>query len=104
MWDEARSHIQRGLEIDSLSSSLHNNLAIIYEQMGKVDSAQWYYQRALYLKPNEIPYKSNLQRMKAQELARIDTSKTFDLFDRELPDRRKSQNTYPIDRKPVIGD
>jgi tetratricopeptide (TPR) repeat protein len=104
MWHEARSHIQRGLEIDSLSPSLHNNLAIIYEQMGKVDSAKLHYQRALNLKPNETPYKTNLQRMTTQELARIDTSKTFNLFDREFPERRKSQNSYPIDRKPVIGD
>tara|TARA_B100001250_G_scaffold411377_1_gene439895 strand:- start:21220 stop:21867 length:648 start_codon:yes stop_codon:yes gene_type:complete len=104
MWKEARSHIQRGLEIDSLSASLHNNMAIIYEQAGKIDSAQWHYQRALSLKPDETPYKSNLLRMKSREQARVDTSKKFDLFERELPSRRRSQYRDPMNQNPMIGD
>ena len=104
MWKEARSHIKRGLEIDSLSASLHNNMAIIYEQAGKIDSAQWHYKRALSIKPDETPYKSNLLRMESREKARVDTSKNFDLFERELPSRRRSQYRDPMNQNPMIGD
>ncbi|MEE3233314.1 MAG: hypothetical protein VX294_04045 [Candidatus Latescibacterota bacterium] len=104
MWKEARSHIQRGLEIDSLSASLHNNMAIIYEQTGKIDSAQWHYERALSLKPDETSYKSNFLRMKSREQARVDTSKNFDLFEREQPRRRRSQYRDPMNQNPMIGD
>ena len=104
MWREAQSHIKRGLEIDSLSASLHNNMAIIYEQVGRIDSATWHYKHALSINPDNKTYKSNFQRMKSREQAIADTSGNFDLFETELNKRSRKQYGYPTNQKLIIGE
>jgi len=104
MWREARSHIERGFEIDSLSASLHNNMAIIYEQTGRIDSATWHYKRALSINIDDKAYKSNFQRMKSREQAIADTSENFDLFETELNRRSRNQYGNPTNQKLIIGD
>ena len=95
MWNEARTHMERALQKDSLSASLHNNLAIVYEHLGKADRAGYFYQRALDLKPAQEAYRSNLSNLRNRQQALTDTSSDFDLF--RMPEgdgRRPTEGLY----------
>ena len=95
MWNEARTHMERALQEDSLSASLHNNLAIVYEHLGKADRAGDFYQRALDLNPAEEAYRSNLSNLRNRQQALADTSGDFDLF--RMPEdneRRRTEGLY----------
>ena len=95
MWNEARTHMERALQEDSLSASLHNNLAIVYEHLGKADRAGYFYQRALDLKPAQEAYRSNLSNLRNRQQALTDTSGDFDLF--RMPEdneRRRTEGLY----------
>ena len=63
MWEEARLHLERALEQDSLAASLHNNLGVIYEKLGERDRAEQSYERARRLLPARELYGSNLVRL-----------------------------------------
>ncbi len=63
MWEEARLHLERALEQDSLAASLHNNLGVIYEKLGERDRAEQSYERARLLLPARELYGSNLVRL-----------------------------------------
>ncbi len=65
MWDEARLHLERAVQIDSLAASLHNNLGIVYERMGRRDQARVRYGMAAGLNPDRPLYEANLSRMRA---------------------------------------
>ena len=95
MWKEARTHMERALQEDSLSASLHNNLAIVYEHLGKADRASDFYQRALDLNPAEEAYRSNLSNLRNRQQASADTSGDFELF--RMPgdnERRRTEGLY----------
>ena len=95
MWNEARTHMERALQEDSLSASLHNNLAIVYEHLGKADRAGDLYQRALDLNPAEEAYRSNLNNLRNRQQALADTSGGFDLFRMpEDDERRRTESLY----------
>ena len=95
MWNEARTHMERALQKDSLSASLHNNLAIVYEHLGKADRASDFYQRALDLNPAEEAYRSNLSNLRNRRQALADTSGDFDLFRMpEDDERRRTESLY----------
>ena len=96
MWNEARTHMERALQEDSLSASLHNNLAIVYEHLGKADKAGDFYQRALDLNPaEEEAYRSNLSNLRNRQQALADTSGDFDLFRMPGDDaRRRTEGLY----------
>ena len=81
MWKEAQSHMERVLERDSLSASLHNNLAIVYEHFGASDSAAAFYQRALELGGKVLQYQHNLDRLERYQDAVGDSTQTIDLFE-----------------------
>lgn len=61
MWDEARIHLEQALRVDSLAASLHNNLGIVYERLGRRDEAVTEYQTAAALNPSRPLYESNLR-------------------------------------------
>lgn len=63
LWDEARIHLEQALHVDSLAASLHNNLGIIYERMGRHSAARHRYRAATELNPERALYVSNLQRL-----------------------------------------
>ena len=87
--------MERALQEDSLSASLHNNLAIVYEHLGKTDRASYFYQRALDLKPAQEAYRSNLSNLRNRQQALTDTSSDFDLF--RMPEgdgRRPTEGLY----------
>ena len=95
MWNEARTHMERALQEDSLSASLHNNLAIVYEHLGKADRAGDFYQRALDLNPAEEAYRSNLSNLRNRQQALADTSGDFDLFRMPEDDElRRTEGLY----------
>lgn len=99
MWNEARTHMERALEEDSLSASLHNNLAIVYEHLGKADIASEYYRRALDLHPAEEAYRSNLNDLRNRQQALADTSGDFDLF--RMPERDGRRRPADIDKNKI---
>ena len=81
MWNEARSHLERALAQDSLSASLHNNLAIVYEHFGQADKAAEFYRRARQLSSGKEYYEANLERLERRQQAAADTSGQIDIFD-----------------------
>ena len=84
MWEEARIHLEQALAADSLAASLHNNLAIVYERMGRRDDARSHYQLAASLNPRRPLYEANLKRLRnAAEKpppSRRDTTITDDIL------------------------
>jgi tetratricopeptide (TPR) repeat protein len=91
MWNEARSHMERGLAQDSTSASLHNNLAIVYEHFGQTEKAIAFYRRAGDLNPEKERYQANLHRLEKLQQAVNDTSGKIDIFDlkRRIPGTRR---------------
>lgn len=81
LWNEARSHLERALAQDSLSASLHNNLAIVYEHFGQHEQAVQYYQKAQELNPGQALYAANLKRLEQLREAGADTTGQLDLLD-----------------------
>ena len=63
MWAEARTHLEQAVAKDSLSSSLHNNLGILYERLGEPERARTAYGRALVLQPGKTAYQNNQRRL-----------------------------------------
>jgi len=61
MWNEARLHLEKALQQDSLAASLHNNLGIVYERLGDSARAAAAYQRARLLNPRNRAYNANLE-------------------------------------------
>lgn len=64
MWEEARIHLEQALQADSLAASLHNNLGIVYERMGRRTDARSRYQLAASLNPDRPLYEDNLKRLR----------------------------------------
>ena len=81
MWNEARSHLERAHAQDSLSASLHNNLAIVYEHLGQADKAAEFYRRAHELGSGKGYYEANLELLERRQQAAADTSGQIDIFD-----------------------
>ena len=94
LWNEARSHLERALAQDSLSASLHNNLAVVYEHFGLHEQAALHYQRAQELNPGRSVYPANLERMQQLRQAAADTTVQFDGLD--LRDRGSSSERDPF--------
>lgn len=92
MWNEARSHMERGLAQDSTSASLHNNLAIVYEHFGQTEKAIAFYRRAGNLNPEKERYQTNLRHLEKLQQAVNDTSGKIDIFDlkRRTPGTRRN--------------
>ena len=82
MWKEARLHLERATEEDSLAGSLFNNLGLVYERLGMPDRAEIAYERAGDLNPDREAYHANLRRLHQRreaaeraEPARLDSLK-----------------------------
>ena len=75
MWQEARRHLEQAVQNDSLAASLHNNLGIVYEQLGLEDEARSAYKAARRLKPEREAYQTNLSLLE-RRYARFDKSVT----------------------------
>ena len=67
MWKEAQLHLEHALEQDNLPASFHNNLGIIYEQLGKPKKALKAYQQARALQPDREAYTINLERLESHQ-------------------------------------
>lgn len=67
LWQEAYFRWQRIVNEDPNNASLHNNIAIALEQMGKRDEAEKEYQIALKLEPQNSFIKKNYERFKSEE-------------------------------------
>ena len=64
LWKEAQMRWQKILDSGQESASLHNNIAIAFEKMGKPKEAEKAYKKALALSPNSSKIKSNYDRLK----------------------------------------
>lgn len=92
MWAEARTHLEQAIAQDSLAASLHNNLGILYEQVGEPERARAAYERALVLQPDKMAYQSNLNRQGGADEPR------------GLRDRRDRRRLTPDGRDPDADD
>ena len=63
MWKEAQLHLEQALVQDSLAASIHNNLGIVYERLGKQEDAALEYAKAQMMNPQKKAYRLNLQRL-----------------------------------------
>ncbi len=97
MWNEAQSHMERALEQDSLSASLHNNLGVIYERLGMTDKAAEFYGRARALNPAQEAYTANLRYLQQYQQASLDSTDSLDIFklDRGQPPRTRRPDHSP---------
>lgn len=95
MWSEAQHHLERTLQTDSLAASLHNNLGIIYEQLGERENAAASYARASELNVDNEVYKMNLRLL--EQGARFDPTETLasDAPDDALPNPHQDSTTEP---------
>ena len=75
MWAEARTHLEQAVARDSLASSLHNNLGILYERLGEPVKARAAYERALVLQPGKGAYQSNLRRLDGADVSHSEDDK-----------------------------
>ena len=71
MWDEARLHLEKAVDHDSLSASLFNNLGVIYERLGETGEADSAYARATALGPQAQAYAVNLRRLRERAEAAV---------------------------------
>ena len=76
MWEEARLHLERALEQDSLAASLHNNLGVVYEKLGERDKAEESYEQAQSFMPAKELYGANLLRLRDRK--RLSLERTSD--------------------------
>ena len=74
LWDEARLHLEKALEQDSLAASLHNNVGVIYEKLGQRDRAEAAYERARLLLPEKRLYEANLMRLQQRKMRSLETA------------------------------
>jgi tetratricopeptide (TPR) repeat protein len=74
-WAEARTHLEQAVARDSLASSLHNNLGILYERLGEPVKARAAYERALVLQPGKGAYQSNLRRLDGADVSHSEDDK-----------------------------
>lgn len=75
LWREATYRFERAIEIDPSYPAAYNNLAIAYEQSGRVEDARKAYEKALELDSKNALIRQN-----------------YDLF-REIHDRANRENT-----------
>ena len=61
MWNEAMIHLEQGLREDSLAASIHNNLGVVYERLGRRDQAAAAYGKARSLDQAKKAYRINLE-------------------------------------------
>ena len=74
LWDEARLHLEKALEQDSLAASLHNNVGVVYENLGQRDKAEAAYERARLLLPEKRLYGANLMRLQRRKMRSLETA------------------------------
>lgn len=104
MWNEAQSHMERALTLDSLSASLHNNLGVIYERMGLVDKAAEFYGRARALNPGKKAYTTNLTYLQEQQQTNRDSTAEFNIFQLDERDPRRQGTRRPEDLPTFMGE
>jgi Flp pilus assembly protein TadD len=61
--DEARDAIRKSIEMDPRSAEAHSALALWYESVHDLDSAELEYRRSLELDPEAPAIRANLRRM-----------------------------------------
>ena len=61
LWREAISRFERAADLDPTYAAAYNNLAIAYEQQGKLDEARKAYEKALKLEPDNQYIKQNYE-------------------------------------------
>ena len=71
MWKEARLHLEKAMDVDSVSASLSNNLGVVYERLGEREKAELAYQRARALNPRREAYRINLRRLQGRKSREI---------------------------------
>lgn len=62
LWHEAAFRFERARDLDSSYAEAFNNLAIVYEQLGRLAEARRMYERALVLDPADPSIKDNYRR------------------------------------------
>ncbi len=101
MWTEARLHLEQGLQQDSLSASIHNNLGIVYERLGLQEKAAAAYVKARSLNQKKQAYQINLQLFdRRQQAGRIDSveAQTKAVEDLSDPFASDGNRTHPPER------
>ena len=104
MWNEARSHMERSIALDSLSASLHNNLGIVYERMGQVEKAAKFYDRARALNPAKKAYAANLKYLQQRQQPARDSTAEFNIFQLDERDPRRQGTRRPEDPPTFTGE
>ena len=61
LWREAISRFEKAADLDPTYAAAYNNLAIAYEQQGKLDEARKAYEKALKLEPDNQYIKQNYE-------------------------------------------
>ena len=62
LWREAAFRFERATEIDPWYAAAYNNLAVVHEQLGDLDTARLMYDRALELDPDNVHIQENFTR------------------------------------------
>ena len=61
LWREAISRFEKAADLDPTYAAAYNNLAIAYEQQGKLDEARKAYEKALKIEPDNQYIKQNYE-------------------------------------------
>jgi tetratricopeptide (TPR) repeat protein len=99
MWEEARIHLERALQVDSLAASLHNNLAILYERQGERERARQEYEIAAQLAPDKRLYRANLDRLRTALDRPPEYTDSLDVVGRPPLGSRRAPQSVPDNRR-----
>ena len=73
LWREAAFRWERIIQIDPRNAKAHNNLAVAYEAMGRLEEAEKHYKLALELDPDNKAIQENYLRFKRSQRRREGT-------------------------------
>jgi Tfp pilus assembly protein PilF len=71
LWHEAAFRFERARDLDPSYAEAFNNLAVAYEQLGRLAEARRMYERALLLEPGDAWIKENYRRFAAIDDRRV---------------------------------
>ena len=105
LWKEARTHLEHAIEQDSASSSLYNNIGIVYEHFGEEEEALEAYRRAYALNPKQRRYRGNIDLLERRWRAVPDSLGRIEIFDMDQVSSPDSTAVVaPVDPEPTTEE
>ena len=105
LWKEARTHLEHAIEQDSSSSSLYNNIGIVYEHFGEEEEALEAYRRAYALNPTQRRYRGNIDLLERRWRAVPDSLGRIEIFDMDQVSSPDSAAVVaPADSEPTTEE